>query len=275
MTAEANAERLLILTKTYPTPSTKYRETTCVAAVTHSGSMRRLFPVPFRLLQGAQQFQKWEWIEAKITKANRDHRPESYKIDVDTIVRGGERIGTENAWSERRTWITPHIVGSYEELERRRQDTGETLGFLRPSRFVRLEISPVREKDWTEKDKANLLQDGLFDNNAVRSRPPLEKLPYDFHYLYEDESSVRDTVLKHKITDWEVGALFRHCYGRHGDQWEAPFRQKLEDDFSKKDLLFLMGTVHRFRDQWLIVGLFYPPHQPKNRQEQLALALGV
>lgn len=27
-------EELLILTKTYPTPSTKYRETTCVAAVT-------------------------------------------------------------------------------------------------------------------------------------------------------------------------------------------------------------------------------------------------
>lgn len=274
MGSEANAERLLILTKTYPTPSTKYRETTCVAAFNHNGSMRRLFPVPYRLLQGTQQFQKWEWIEARITKANRDHRPESYKIDVDTIVRGGERIGTENAWSERRTWIAPHIVESYEELERRRQGTCETLGFLRPSRLVKLEISPVKEKDWTETDKANLLQDGLFDSNVVKTRPPLEKLPYDFYYHYQDGSS-QSGVLKHKITDWEVGALFRNCYKRHGRQWEAPFRQKLEEDFSKKDLLFLMGTVHRFPAQWLIVGLFYPPHLPQCQQMLLALALGA
>lgn len=45
-------EELLILTKTYPSPSSKYRETTCVAAINRQGEMRRLFPVPFRLLEG-------------------------------------------------------------------------------------------------------------------------------------------------------------------------------------------------------------------------------
>lgn len=271
MAVESNPEQLLILTKTYPTPSTKYRETTCVAAITRNGSMRRIFPVPFRLLQGAQQFQKWEWIEARVAKALRDNRPESYKIDVDTIARNGERIGTDNAWMKRRTWISPHIVSSFAELEQRRQITGETLGFIRPTRLLGLEIRPVKEKDWTEKDKVSLFQDGLFDNNAVRSRPPLEKLPFDFHYHYHDEAM---SDLRHKITDWEAGALFRNCYRRHCDQWETPFRQKLEDDFSKTDLLFLMGTVHRFPDQWLIVGLFYPPLQEKHQQMQLALASG-
>jgi hypothetical protein len=129
----------------------------------------------------------------------------------------------------------------------------------------------TKEKDWTEKDKVNLLRDGLFDNDAIKSRPLLEKLPYDFHYHYQDQAMID---LRHKITDWEAGALFRNCYRRYGDQWEIPFRQKLEDDFSKTDLLFLMGTVHRFPDQWLIVGLFYPPLQPKNQQMEMDLPFG-
>jgi hypothetical protein len=27
------------------------------------------------------------------------------------------------------------------------------------------------------------------------------------------------------------------------------------------ELMFLMGTIHRFPDQWLIVSVFYPPKQ--------------
>jgi hypothetical protein len=50
--------------------------------------------------------------------------------------------------------------------------------------------------------------------------------------------------------------------------------KKLETDFARKDLLFLMGTIHRFPDQWLIVGIVYPPRPPQVRAEQLGLTLG-
>lgn len=46
---------------------------------------------------------------------------------------------------------------------------------------------------------------------------------------------------------------------RYGDDWEKPFRAKLEEDLGGKDLMFLMGNLHRFQDQWLIVSLIYPP----------------
>ncbi|MDB6134917.1 MAG: hypothetical protein JWM59_3160 [Verrucomicrobiales bacterium] len=49
-------EECVILAKTYPQPSVKYRETTCVAAITDQRQFRRLFPVPFRFLSGDQQF---------------------------------------------------------------------------------------------------------------------------------------------------------------------------------------------------------------------------
>ena len=63
--AQPITEDLLILMKTYLSPSSQYRETTCVAAVNSQGDMRRLFPVPYRLLTGDAQFKKWEWITAR------------------------------------------------------------------------------------------------------------------------------------------------------------------------------------------------------------------
>ena len=52
------SSRTLILCKTYPSPSSRYAETSCVAGVTADGELIRLFPVPFRLINGDQQFKK-------------------------------------------------------------------------------------------------------------------------------------------------------------------------------------------------------------------------
>ena len=61
--------RVLILCKTYPSPSSKYAETSCVAGMTESGELIRLYPVPFRLVADEQQFKKWQWITARLEKA--------------------------------------------------------------------------------------------------------------------------------------------------------------------------------------------------------------
>lgn len=269
-------EDLLILTKTYPTPSTKYRETTCVAAITSTGQLRRIFPVPFRLLDGVQQFKKWEWIKAGLSQPKGDNRPESRRIDTDSIERDGNVIPIIGGdWSQRTRWIEPHIVPGFAALEARRQATGETLGFLRVSRILELQITAVDEPDWTEADTVRLSQDGLFDSVEVKQRPPLRKLPYDFHYRYECIGPNGVESLRHKLTDWEVGALYWNCVKGYGPRgWEAKFRQRLETEFADKDLLLLMGTIHRFPDQWLIVGIVYPPRRPPKRVEQLGLSLG-
>ena len=77
-------EELLILTKTHPSPSATYRETTCVAAINGAGEMRRLFPVPYRLLEGDPQFKEWEWIRASVSHTDKDHHFESRRIDADS-----------------------------------------------------------------------------------------------------------------------------------------------------------------------------------------------
>jgi len=251
-------DTLLIITKTYPSPSKKYRETTCVAAINKKGKLRRLFPIPFRLLGGEFQFKRWEWIEAGVAKADKDHRPESYKLDTDSIIRH-EKVGTESGWAERYYWIEPHIMDSFEQLEARRQNSGETLGFIRPNN-CKLIITKADNPDWTEEETNKLIQDGLFDPPEVKKRFPLRKVPYDFYYEYECQNKSESYTYQHKIIDWEVCSLYWNCQELYGSNWEIYFRQKLEIEFSKnKDLIFLMGTIHRFPDQWLIVGLIYPP----------------
>jgi len=276
-TIQPDTEELLILTKTYPSPSAGHRETTCVAAVTETGELRRIYPVPYRFLDGDSQFKKWEWIQAHVSRPPKDHRPESRRIDTDSIKRSGRVVPIKKGdWCERTKWLEPHVVPGFTALEQRRLTTGETLGVLRVSQILGLRITAVKETEWSDADMIKLTQEGLFDSVEIKKRPTLRKLPFDFHYTYEciGPDGTPD-VSTHKLTDWEVGALFWKCYDGYGPSgWEAKFRQRMEIEFAAKDLLLLMGTIHRFPKQWLIVGIVYPPKREPAQAEQLGLSLG-
>jgi len=61
-------QRVLITVKTYPTLSRKYGETVCTAGVREDGSWLRIYPVPFRRLDEAEQYKKYDWIECRLTR---------------------------------------------------------------------------------------------------------------------------------------------------------------------------------------------------------------
>ena len=98
--------------------------------------------------------------------------------------------------------------------------------------------------------------------------------PYEFHYRYSIDTPSGTEEHTHKLTDWEAGALYWKCVEGYGPGWEAKFRQRFETEFFEKDILFLMGTIHRFPDQWIIVGVVYPPKPPQVRESQLDLPWG-
>ncbi len=268
--------RILILCKTYPSPSAQYSETSCVAGIEEDGKLIRLYPVPFRLIADTAKFKKWQWITAQIEKAKKDHRSESHRIGVDTIILDEEALGTDDGWAERKQWLAKMpLFETFADLDRARTEAGATLGLLRPARILGLDITETAG-DWTEEEKRKLLQlqqqGNLFDNTDAASIATLRKLPFDFHYRYLciNRDGV-ETEVRHKLADWEVGALYWNVTGQHGKNWEAPFRHKLEQDLPSKDLLFLMGTIHRFPDQWLIVSLIYPPKRRPEQSDQLKL----
>jgi hypothetical protein len=269
--------RILILCKTYPSPSATYTETSCIAGIEETGSLVRLYPVPFRLIEQDAQFKKWQWITAKIEKAKKDHRPESYRIGVDTIVCEEKVVSTRNDWAERRQWLDKlPAFQRPDEMEQARLRSGVTLAVLRPARIVGLDITPTKTPDWTEEEKEKLLQQQrqakLFTTNAVADMATLRKIPFDFHYRYAFiGADGREMEARHKIVDWEAGALYWNVLRTHRHNWEGPFRQKLEQELPSRDLMLLMGTIHRFPDQWLIVSLIYPPKRPPVSVDQLPL----
>ncbi len=259
---EAN---ILILCKTYPSPSAKYRETSCVAGMEEDGRLIRLFPVPFRLITGDQQFSKWQWIRAKIEKSRDDHRPESHKLKIGSISLG-DKIPPGRDWQNRRHYLEKlEAFDSPEELEAARQRDGTSIGLVRVHQVTDLTLTEHKNKDWTAEERAKLekTQLSLLEDEQDEVKI-LEKIPVDFHYYYTCMTQSGLAAFKHKIVDWEIGALYRNVLNSHGrDGWRHPFKQKLLEEFPSKDLMLLMGNMHRFPDQWLIISLIYPPKQPQ------------
>lgn len=266
---KALTEDLLILTKTYPTPSMNYCETSCVAAINDKGELRRLYPIPFRFLGKEKQFKKWQWIKSKIDKSS-DKRLESYNIDIESIA-VGETIPTDNHWENRLNQINHLIYPSFSDLENARKAGKCSIGYIRP-KSVTFSLVPVKDNEWTDKELKYLLQEGLFESEEIKNRNLLKKLPYEFRYTFHEETEAGSSLYDFMITDWEIGAFYWTCKAQYGDNWENYFRQKMETDLPSKDLIFMMGTVHRFPNIWLIIGLVYPPkHKPDEAIQPLLL----
>lgn len=270
--ALGRVERILILAKTYPSPSSQYVETSCVAGIANDGSMRRLFPVPFRMVEDAQQFKKWQWVEVRVEKATKDHRPESHRVFVDTI-HCGEVIDTKKAWASRWPWLDKMpSFESFDAIEAARLADGLSLALLRPKRLIGLDITKSRHADWTDEEREKLLHDQMQGNlfsevEQRRELKQLRKIPFDFYYRYLCDTPDGDKEHRHKIVDWEAGALYWNCQKSHGSDWQQPFRAQLEKKLGATELMFLMGNLHRFQEQWLIVSLIYPPKRPSDDRQ--------
>lgn len=269
----SRVERVLILAKTYPSPSAQYIETSCVAAINQSGKMLRLYPVPFRMIEDGNKFSKWQWIDVRIEKATKDHRPESHKIYTDTIIIK-EKIETKNNWNNRWPWIEkiPSFI-NFDAIENSRQKEQISLALLKPKKLIELEIVKSRNPDWTEEEKDKLayeqMQSELFsEQEAKKQVKELRKVPYDFYYRYLCDSDDGEKEFRHKIVDWETGQLYWNCVKGHGDKWEKPFRDKLERELGSMELMFFMGNIHRFQTQWLIISLIYPPKRMHRNENQ-------
>lgn len=263
---------ILILCKTYPSPSAKYTETSCVAGMEEDGSLIRLYPVPFRMIGEDQQFKKWQWITARVEKSPNDHRPESHRIYVDTIQTGTViDTGKRHDWAARRSLINSlPVYDSHAELEQARVEHKVSLGLVRVGRVIDLDITPAKSPDWTAVELSKLIsmqaQGSLFEESEA-SVQQLEKIPFDFHYQYECKTSAGTERFRHKIVDWEACQLYRKLLSKHGrDGWQEPFKHRLLHELPKGDLMLLQGNIHRYAWQWLIVSLIYPP---KEKQQSL------
>jgi hypothetical protein len=251
-------KRILVVIRTYPTPAQKGIEVSCTAGVTDDGKWIRLFPVPYRLLQPQQRFSKYQWIEVDVMKAS-DPRPESYHISVDSLTIVSGVLPTENEWQSRKAIIEPLKAHCLCCLKAERdKNLSPTLGFFKPKVIRRLLIEPD-DPDWTQEQKDRL---GQLDMYRQAPAEELEKIPNTFTYdFFCEESECTGHALM--CTDWEMLESWRRWKEDYSGSWEAKFRERYERDMIQmKDTHFFVGTHSSHPQEWLIVGLFYPPKLP-------------
>jgi len=256
-------KRVLIVVRTYPVPAQQGIEVSCTAGVTPEGKWIRIFPVPYRFLEADKRFKKYQWIEADVIRAQSDARPESHKVNIETIAIG-DSVSTADGWRSRRDLLGSLIRPSLCAIKREQEQTGHpTLGLFRPSKIEKLVIKPVSE-NWTTGQKAILSQQMLgFEKGPTKT---LEKLPIEVSYKFQ---CVDRDCKGHQMqcTDWEMGEAYRAYLAKYGNGWEMKFREKFEREMIEKfDTHFFVGTVHNHPKNWIIVGLFYPP---KTREPDL------
>ncbi len=252
-------KKILIVTKTYPAISTKYKETVCTAGVLLDDQEKpiqwiRIYPIRFRQLDFEKRYRRWSIISAKIERNDKDYRLESYRID-ESSINIVKSINTDNNWEERKAFILPLQFKSILEMKAQ----NKSLGLIKP-KIINKYFCKEAARDWNLKQQAVLDQLDLFEPTVE-----LEKIPYNFGYDFIDQDGVRH---RYTISDWEIQELYRKCRSSSqkvtldGREQEAieKVRQKLEVEFlMKKDLYFIVGNLKNHKESFMIIGLVYPP----------------
>ena len=256
--------RVLITVKTYPTLSSKYDELVCTAGFNENGEWIRLYPIPYRKLDFANQYNKYDWIELDVMRNNEDPRPESYRpTNVDDIQKIGH-LDTENGkWTQRKSIVFRKVFTSMADLiaEAKNRDISTSLAVFKPTKILDFKWEVEEETEWSADKLAVLQQQNIFEQEGA-SFNPVRKLPYKFKYVFESASGQTHSMM---IEDWEIGALYWNGFKKfcNGEKACEYVREKYFDTFTNKhDLHFFLGTTRQFHfmapNPFIIIGTFHP-----------------
>jgi len=246
---------ILITVKTYPNPSKKYGETVCCAGIDiKTGQWIRLYPVTFRDLDESKKFKKYSIITVKCRKAE-DRRIESYKVDCDSIE-VVKHLDTKDKWERRKQIVLPMVSHSFCRIL---EDSvkGKSLGVFKPHDIDFGWENAIVEDN--SKRKLCYAQLSFFD----KRKNAIEQLPFSFYYSFQCENCVDCPGHKLPITDWELGQAYRDW--RHRYRGKELLLEKIKEKWltricsDKNDVYFFVGNMRRFHNQFMVLGVFYPP----------------
>ncbi len=95
-------------------------------------------------------------------------------------------------------------------------------------------------------------------------------MPYSFHYEYTCDNEPNCNGHDQTILDWEIGEAFRRWRVDYGSDETAleKIREKWLDEMfaDDRDSCVFVGNHHRFRQAFMVLGVFYP-----KQEQQLSL----
>jgi hypothetical protein len=236
-----DSNEAVVLIKAAPQVGQRHGETVCCAGVDLYGKWIRLYPVSFRLLEARQKFGRWDRIRFDCRPPSGDGRPESRRVNQNSIEIVGQLKPTE-----RERFLARSIVTS---LQRERDD-GRSLALLKPE-IIQFVIDKKSDQDLAEeKDRFDALraQGDLFSKQSTPHSP----CPYQFRYRYRTDDGERLGTCQ----DWEIEATYFFWSKRYGEEKAlAEMQRVFGEEYPKKGMLLAMGTHSQYPDTWLINGV--------------------
>lgn len=253
--------KILIWGKTYPEISSKYYETVCTGGVLDTGRFIRLYPIPFRYLADTKIFTKYQWIKARIKKSKEDPRPESFKIDPESISAEDNIPPDKYSWFNRAQIVFKNkdfVFNSVEELLNANIINKTSMGFVKPLRIDKIEIENRPAEDYEtflRKINANrerLKQSEIFPVITISELKSLQYITQRFkvHWKCND---VNCKGHKMAILDWEIYELVRNV-------GMTKATQKLNEvlDLANYNTGFFLGNFRLHQKNFAIGGIWYP-----------------
>jgi hypothetical protein len=261
--------RILVLGTTYPSHSTKYRETVCTGGIFEDTlEMCRIYPIPLRYLEPAHQFRGFQWIKARVTKDMSDPRPESYRVEAQSIE--PQEVISHESHGLRRSILegSPHLCKSVEELKERQRAQSTSLGIIIPESITDCTIemrSEAERREWMTRERARAAQEVF----PFGERPkPLDfpEAKFYVHWECNDERCARHKMSLHQ---WGIHQLYRKY-----DEPEVAKEKVIQEMYRRlnqweKDIFLFLGN---FRDVMVNFGLmdsYSAPSRQAQRQGTL------
>lgn len=258
--------RILIWGKTYPELSTKYFETVCCGGVFEdTGQPVRLYPIPYRYLEGDGQFSKYQWLSGVVEKNPKDSRPESYRIDCDSIELQEKVPTTADEWGKRSNYIFKNSgwqFDSVEALQKAERAQGISIGIVKPKSIDKIEVVTRPSDDKTTFEEKIRRLGEISEAKRKQLNLFTEATPPEMKSLAYLEDRIRIEWVCHgagckghkmQVLDWEVAELHR----KHGDEKAL---QKVREvcDLNEYATQFFLGNFYLHPTAFTIVGLWYP-----------------
>lgn len=240
-TPSSGSAEAVVLIKAAPQVGQRHGETVCCAGLDIYGNWLRLYPVSFRQLDEGQKFGRWDRIKLKWRLPHDDRRPESRRVDQQSI----EIVGKLKE-AERPALLGRAIVTSVE----RERAQGKSLALLKPEfrEFVAERKTDDEYRSDQRRFEAIRAQDDLFAKEVT----PYEPCPYRFKYRYRSDDGDRFGTCQ----DWEIEATYYHWSRRYGEARALEeMQRRFGEELPRKGLLLAMGTHSQYPDVWLINGL--------------------
>ena len=251
-------KRILITVKAYPNPSKKYGETVCCAGVDLSNlQLVRLYPISYRDLDSDKKFKKYSIIEIDCFSPSDDKRPESFRVNIDTIKVIDWFDTEKGTWEKRKSIVLRLPIKTMCQVYKDAEKHDLSLGFIKPLN-ISFEWTKHSLSDQKARD-ACYAQLSLFD----KQKKTIEEIPFRFYYKFKCPGESDCSEHRLSIIDWEVRQAYRDWRSKYPT--EKIILEKIKQRWldiantEKKDVYFYVGNLKRFRPTFMVLGVFYPP----------------